>query len=73
MVDMNSMVNFLNPISKWIENAKLVFEANVLGYSLAVCTIVGTAAIFLKLLGFKTGKWALLSGSTLLFIIIMLG
>lgn len=73
MVNINNFLNILSPFFNRFETFKLTLQADILGYSLAICTIVGTVAIFLKILGFNTGKWALLVGSAFLFIIIILG
>ena len=56
-------------LQEWAETFKMNFTANVLGYSLAICTIVGTVSLFLKIMGFNTKKWAILSAATFLFIL----
>lgn len=56
-------------VQEWVETFKMNFTTNVLGYSLAICTIVGTVSLFLKIMGFNTQKWAILSAATFLFIL----
>lgn len=56
-------------LQEWVETFKMNFTTNVLGYSLAICTIVGTVSLFLKIMGFNTQKWAILSAATFLFIL----
>ena len=52
------------------ENFKLNLAADLTGYGLGICMIVGTVALFLKILGFNTEKWALLAGAVFLFILL---
>ena len=59
-------------LKELIETFKVTFMANVTGYSLGICTLVGTVSLFLKILGFNTQKWALLCGAVLLFIILVI-
>lgn len=60
----------LTSLDEMFENFKLNLAADLTGYGLGICMIVGTVALFLKILGFNTEKWALLAGAVFLFILL---
>lgn len=72
---LGKLKEILNPIesikSCWIDFLQNT-QVYLAGYGLGICAIVGTVSLFLKILGFNTGKWALLAASTFIFIFIMI-
>ena len=66
----NDFFETLTSLDEMFENFKLNLAADLTGYGLGICMIVGTVALFLKILGFNTEKWALLAGAVFLFILL---